>query len=141
MAKKVDYNKLSTNKKEFQVESRKRTVRSWQKQDRAEKREKTFSILGIVAVILLVATVFSVLRGNQEQVTFRGFLEFLQTAPSLDLEWLNWSALNLGDWGIFNFLKEIINFLVSVINVFAFAGTMLVQAVMYILWFSKWLLL
>lgn len=141
MAKKNDYGQFLAHKQLYKQEQRERTVKNWQKQDRAEKREKTFSILGIVAVILLVATVFSVLRGDQEQITFRGFLEFLQTAPSIDLEWLNWSALDLGDWGLFNFLKEIIDFLVSVINVFAFAGTMLVQAVMYVLWFLKWLLL
>ena len=77
MGKKADYDKFATDKKSFQAESRKRTVKSWQKQDRADSRANTFSVLGIIAIILLVATVFSVLRGEQEQITFSGFLKIV----------------------------------------------------------------
>lgn len=135
------YDKARDSKSAFNAQKRIRTVESWQKQDKLESRAKTFSLLGVISLILLVATLFSVLRGDQEQITFKGFLEFLQTAPSINLEWLNWSSVELGDWGIFNFFKEIIDFLISLVNVAAFTGTMLVQAVLYILWGLKWLLL
>lgn len=128
------------NAKTIKEQQRLRTLDSWKKQDKRDKQESAIGVLKLILSFLLIFAVVGALR-NQEIFTFRGFLDLLQNAPQIDLSWLNWETINLGDWGLFNFLRDFFDFCIDIINVLAFAGTCIVQAILYVLYFVKALLL
>lgn len=134
------YDNLRTNDKSFKAQSRLRTIESWQKQDKRDRQESTIGVLKLITIILLFFAIVGALR-NQELFTFKGLLDLFQNAPQIDLSWLNWETINLGDWGLFNFLRDFFNFFIEIVNVLAFAGTCIVQALLYVLYFIKALLL
>lgn len=134
------YDNLRDNNSSYKAQQRLRTIESWRKQDKKETQESAFGVLKLIFLILLIFAVVGALR-NQDIFTFRGFLDLLQNAPQIDLGWLNWETINLGDWGLFNFLRDFFNFFIEIINVLAFAGTCIVQAILYVLYFVKALLL
>lgn len=121
--------------------NRERSIRS-----RAHRAKAGFilgsghSILTIVFALLLVSALLGVLL-NRESFTFAGLLEFFQTAPTVNFNFLDWTAVTLGDWGAFNFLRDFINFFLDIFNVIAFLGACLLQVLSYVLWFFKALFL
>ena len=134
------YDNLRDSNSSYKAQQRLRTIESWQKQDKKESQEAAIGVLKLIFIILLLFVIVGALR-NQELFTFKGLLELLQNAPQISLEWLNWETINLGDWGLFNFLRDFFNFFIEIINILAFAGTCLMQALLYVLYFIKALLL
>lgn len=109
------------------------------KQD-ISSRSSSFGIFGLIFLVLLALGVISVLK-EDNIVSFKGLLDFLANAPQIDLSFLDWSAINLGDWGAFNWLRDFFNIFISAINVVVFVGTMAVQLIMYFLYFLKFIFL
>lgn len=135
-----DYSVYHTNDSAYKAQNRLRTVDKWKKADRSATRESAVGIFKILFLVLVFLAVLGVLK-NEEIVTFQGLLDFLANAPQFDLEWLNWSSVSLGDWGVFNFLRDFFELNISFINVLLFIGTMGVQLITYLLYFLKFIFL
>lgn len=125
------YNNLRTNNSSFKAQSRMRTVENWRKADRKEASNSRQSILTIVLMILLCFAVIGVLS-NKDIMTFRGFLEFLQTCPSIPLDFLQ---INLEG------TIPILSFLGTLVNAITFILTCIINALTMVFWFLRALFL
>lgn len=137
MAKKTyDY----TNQKDFVAEKKKRTIASWRKQDRKESHDNHVTVFNLILIVLLVISLIGVLK-NGEILTFKGFLSFLQSCPSFELDLLAIPTIPVSNWGIFEVLGTIINGFVLMINALTFIFMAIINALTIILWFLKFVFL
>lgn len=98
------------------------------------------SFFTVIVSILLVFAVFRVLM-SQEPLSFAGLLNALQNAPSIDLTFLTDFAevsLNFPTW--LSFLEPIITFILDLVSVLGFVFGGLIQALFFIVYLLKWLL-
>lgn len=99
----------------------------------------SFDVFKLVFLILIISLLFSSLIGTETK-TFGGFLEYLRTAPTISKEIVSWKPVTLGDWGVFNWLR---NFFVQFSGFFsrlALIGGSFLDAISLVLWFFTWLL-
>ncbi len=97
------------------------------------------NILQIIFFLLLVANIFSLMLGTGERKLFSSLLEFFSNAPtvSLNLDLMTFSV-NLPDW--LTFLEVIINPLMKVIGFSVMLIEMAINAIMFIFYFLRWLI-
>ena len=128
MAKK-DYTNMTSQ--EFQAEKKSRTIKSWQKQDRAESSEKRLGVFNLIILVLMIFAVFAVLN-NRELLTFKGLLQFLQTCPQIDLDFLSIPT---------NSTFPLLNFFGNAINAVTFVLKCSLNAIMVFIWLLRELFL
>ena len=97
------------------------------------------NVLSLVFLILMITMVFGFLT-SKEPKTFYGLLQMLEATPAIPLDFLNWTALSLGDWGVFNVFRDLLMFGIDIINVCAFLCTGLAQLLLYILYVFGWII-
>lgn len=100
---------------------------------------KSINILGLIAVILLVAAVAAILSHSGEPKTFRSFLEMLMTVPQAIIPWSNIEpiGLTLPDW--LSFLSPFLEFFQMVLSVGNFFVKGIYQAIYFVFWVIRWL--
>lgn len=98
-------------------------------------------IVKIIGFILLFAMLFSALSGTVNNKSFIGLLNVLETAPSMSNAWLNFQLPALGDWGVFNFLRDFFNGIGDIFYGFCFLLSCIGDCLVLILWFVRWLVL
>lgn len=98
------------------------------------------SVFGFVFLLILTVAVIRVLTGHAP-VTFTGFLERLQNAPSVPLDWLSVLQFNLGsswpDW--IAWLGSFIDFFMDCFRVALFVSVSVLNALVFLLYFLQWL--
>lgn len=112
--------------------------------------EKGFNIFSIVVffllTVLLVRVLVFVTNGSDINdftgvPTFSGLLEFFTTIEPPTIPFLTYTSTQLGDWGAFNFLREVVVALQSIVNVLSFVFNGLFTLVTYVVIFFQWLFL
>lgn len=95
----------------------------------------------IVFGLLTLYNLFGYFTGSNRVFTFSAFLEFLTGAPTIPTDWISLLAIDFGDWGIFQFLADILEKSVAFIQVLIFYGTSIVNALLFILYFVVWIVI
>lgn len=104
-----------------------------------EKLSFGFGVFGLIVGILLSVSLIKSLVGGTP-VTFGGLLEYLSTAPSIDMTLSSFNVIKpLGDWGTFNFLSNFFNYFITIFNVLIFAFKGIGQVIVYVVWFVRFL--
>lgn len=69
--------------------------------------------------------------------TFTGLLNFIQTCPNVTLD-PHFIGTISADWGIFNFLRDFINTLTTILGVGMYACSSVTQVIILVAWFLAW---
>lgn len=90
-------------------------------------------ILIVVVALLLVATLFQSLAGATPSLTFSGLLQYMSNAPELSGDWmLTLNDLRIyDDWGLFNFFRDFLNIIMTVLSSAVFLCTGVAQLIVY----------
>ncbi len=106
---------------------------------KADKFKFSGSIFKIFVMILLVFALYRTLIGAST-ITFRGFLEFLQSVPSVNIAHFS-SVIPLLDTGsvVWGSFFRFLNYFINVFNVLIFIGVSLVQVLVFVTYFIGWL--
>lgn len=96
-------------------------------------------ILGIIIVLMLLATLIRKLNGSDVTPTFTSFLELFSNVPEVAIPFQDFSAVNFGDWGVFNFLRDFISMLAEIVNVLIFLFNGIISVITYVVYFFRWL--
>ncbi|MBE5757329.1 MAG: hypothetical protein E7345_00145 [Clostridiales bacterium] len=101
-----------------------------------------FNVFNLIFLILISVSLIRILRGNSDDiVSFGSLLDLLQDAPVISdgvgtfVERLNITA----DWGIFNFLRNLFNDILGLWSILIWMGSSLVDVIVYIYYFLKWI--
>lgn len=120
----------------------------------SSSRSFGYSIFGVVFLILIVAVLFAKFanRNIPSEGFFTSFLEKMQTAPTISMDWLsffdNWSMPELAVpsgsvaqflLGMYVFAAKLFNILASVFKFICFICTALLNALVFVLWGVSWL--
>lgn len=105
----------------------------------ADKLKFSGSIFKIFVMLLLVFALYRTLIGAST-ITFRGFLEFLQSVPSVNIAHFS-SVIPLLDTGsvVWGSFFRFLNYFINVFNVLIFVGVSLVQVLVFVTYFIGWL--
>ena len=122
-------------KKDYGLTSRQEKI-NVQKNDANNKM--TFNIFVVIFVFLLVIALIRKLS-SAESLTFTGFLEMLSNAPQISFD-LNLSSFQLGgNWGIFDFLRSVINIFGSILGFIIFLIQNLINFCSYLIYFIEFI--
>lgn len=127
-------------KKDYKREER-RNRTSLARENRLNRRELVStgkSFVAILLAVLLLVLLIRVMNGSSIP-TFTSFLELLSSAPTVKVPFLSTVGTALGDWGVFNFLRDFIAFFNNIVNVLVFLFNGLANLVVYVVWFVRWL--
>ena len=97
------------------------------------------SILGIVFFILLLGLLIRTLQGSYNVPTFTGLLKTLSEIQRPEIPFINIASINLGNWGLFNFLRDFFLILLDVVNVAIFLCNGILVLMQYVSIFFRWL--
>lgn len=90
------------------------------------------SIFKLIISIFVCIALFRVLS-NLEMFTFEGLLQSLSELPRINFTFTNVIDLTIsGDWGIFEFLRNVINGSVTIINLLLWLASLLLQGVRWL---------
>jgi len=95
-------------------------------------------VLGIFLIILLVVAMLGSLRGTGQTITFTGFLEYLSQSPSLNFFDIS-SFKIVGDWGLFDFLRNFFNLFTTMIGVSIWIFQLFWNLIAWLLYFFRFL--
>lgn len=88
-----------------------------------------FTILTFLLCLLFVVAFFRSINGS-EPLTFTGLLETLSNSPKIALTSFFDFSIS-GDWGFFDFFRDFINILGSVLSVVVWLFSQLIQCIQY----------
>lgn len=98
-----------------------------------------FRIIGLIFLIMIAIAVFWKLRGSDNILITENFLEWLGNLNRLDIN-LNVENFSIrGDWGIFNGLRNFLNIFTSIFGVIIWLFSNLLQLVLYIVDFIRFI--
>lgn len=100
---------------------------------------KTLGIIGVLFLILFIIALFRVLLGS-EHLSFAGFLESLTTAPNIEISTSVIDFTILGNWGVFDFARVLVNSLISVVNILAYLAGLLYNLLLTLVWCIKFVI-
>ena len=103
---------------------------------------KSFMVgfIGIFFVCILFLILFARLRSNGEySLTFTGFLNYLSKSPKLNFAPLS-SFEIVGDWGLFDFLKNFFNLFAKMIGVISWLGELIINCFEWVWFFVRFIL-
>lgn len=106
---------------------------------RAHKMQSTGNILSIVLGVILMACMIRVMSGTGNLPTFSSLLAVLTEVPTVQIPFLSTVITNLGDWGIFNFLRDFFQTILSVLDVFIFLINGFINIMLYVVYFMRWI--
>lgn len=96
--------------------------------------KKIFQILILVLLALALVRFFF----DKEPVTLSGFLQYISSAPTLDISTItkvNESLTIEADWGILNFIRDYLNAHLFALGSLAYIGILLINTLLYIVYF------
>ena len=98
-----------------------------------------FSLAGLIVFILIIVSVIGIMSGRGDQRTFYSFLEMLSNVPVVEFGF-NTNLLNYNvDWPTWlNWAEVILEVLVRFVGLLAFFVQGLVNSVLYIYYFLRW---
>lgn len=102
---------------------------------------KGLNIAGILLLLMLLVLLIRKFNGSSASTpTFTSLLEWFSGFSSPTIPFLTMS-FDLGDWGIFNFIRDGLSWFVSIVDVLIFFVNGILSVVFYITRFFQWLFL
>lgn len=105
-----------------------------------DKADNFLSIVIVIFTILFIVSYVRSLTGASE-ITFTSFLEFIQTVPEISFANSFIDLTILGDWGIFDFLRNFLNVFTNIFSVLIYLFGGLVQLLTYLVYLLRYLFL
>ena len=102
--------------------------------------ERTPNLIGLVILALLVASLFSIFTGTERDFSFLAFLEMLQNAPMIPLDWLFIPNLSFTLPNFLFWVEPILNFLFDMVNLGSFVFTGILNCLRLILYLLRWVI-
>ena len=96
-------------------------------------------IAGIVLFMLFTYTIRSSSL-NPTLPTFSNLLYTFSSAPQISMEFQT-IAVEIGDWGIFNWFADFVRFFLNILNFLVWLGKSLLNCLTYMFYFVRWLFL
>ena len=97
-------------------------------------------VLGIVIVMLILALVIQKqVHPDNNAPTFTSFMYMLQDMPTVSIPFISIPNSELGDWGLFNFLRDFFYLLIQVVNVGIFLINGVISICTFVVYFVGWL--
>lgn len=129
--------------KQINIDNQYNKVRYKQKSRfiRRENASFIFRILAIVLGVLLFATIIRYSQSPSDPVipTFTGLFQKLTETEPMNVPFIDLGSIDLGDWGSFNFLRDFLMTLMSIVNVLIFFINGIINCITYIVWVLDWL--
>lgn len=127
---------LAIDKKEKYNENRKIS-----REYRSNKFSNFKSILSIIFAVIMIAVLvrFAVNDGKITFPTFRSFLEILTEVPAVEIPFLSDVAFLEEPWTLFDFIRVALQGLFNLIDVITFFINGLIQIILYVVYFFKWI--
>ena len=99
------------------------------------------AILNLLLLLFALLLIFSMVRmlNNGSPLTLTSFLDYIHSAPQVVANGGFVDLSIVGDWGIFNFLRDFLNIFTGLLSCLLYLGGMLVQTITYLVWFVKYL--
>lgn len=96
-------------------------------------RSFTSAFINIFGIIILVILASSLLLSEvQEPLSFTSFMNFL-SSQSFDFSFNNFIDYSIvGDWGLFNFLRDFFNLFIQGMNVIIYVVRLLIQLIVFV---------
>lgn len=102
---------------------------------------KGIGIFGLIFCFIFVIAFANYLKTGQfSNISFKSFIEFLSSAPNIDISWSLVDLTIYAEWGIFNFLRDFFNWFTNMFEVLISLFGMIVQALAFIFHLVKGLL-
>ena len=93
--------------------------------------------IAIFSSILLVLVMLSVIK-NGDTMTFTSFLDFLSSNSST-FDFVNYVDYSIvGDWGLFNFLRDFFNLFIQVLNLAIYLTKIFIALIKFFLVLLAW---
>lgn len=110
---------------------------------RYESMSKADNFLSVVIVIFTILFIVSYVRSlvGAGEITFTSFLEFIQSVPEVSFASNFIDMTILGDWGVFEFLRQFLNIFTNLISVIVYLFGGLVQLLLYVVYIVRYLFL
>lgn len=102
--------------------------------------EKSPNLIGLVLLSLLVASLFSIFIGTERDFSFFAFLEMLQNAPVIPIDWLFIPDLSFTLPNFLFWVEPIVNFLFDLVNLGSFVFTGILNCLRLILYLLRWVI-
>lgn len=118
-----------------------RRLDAMDKKERKDKVRTGVSLVGIVFSFLVLSLLFLRFRGVDDMPTFGGLLNWFSGFSAPEIPFINATSVVLGDWGIFNWLRDFISFFVGLLNVILFLVNGLLSLMFYVIHFMRWFFL
>lgn len=98
----------------------------------------SFPFASFFVFVLMILICFAFIRSfmGMEPLYFSSFLDILAKSPSVSFG-LQIPTTFLGDWGIFNFLRDLLQVSIQIINFGIFIVNGLVNALIYLFYFIE----
>ena len=134
--------KLLVEKEDRKLQAEKRRERYYIRAEKGQLRNlrrQTLSegvnIFGIILLLLIAICLLSSLSGSGNVINTMSLLEFLQSLPSVDVNWAFTliPPVDFADWAIG--FELIINALIGMISIIAFVATALVNCIGFLFGF------
>ena len=102
----------------------------------------SYNLLSIVIVVLLICAVASSMSSGEPKTLYALLLK-LENTVSIPLDWLtSWNASSIvlgNDWGIFDFMRELITTGISIVQLLAFVCLSLLNCLPFIFSIVCWI--
>ena len=119
----------------------KRRERKWRSAELGSPpKSSNVGVFTVIVLILAIIVVSQSLTGSTAPFTFQSLLDIASNAPSISANWSIVQDIILGDWGWFNFLRDFINFSISITQVLVCICDLLFYSLSYIFYFVRSLL-
>lgn len=131
----IQREKLEVQKQNYSDKQFKKRIRN----DSFRNVGIVFRIIGLIFLIMIAIAVFWKLRGSNNILITENFLEWLSNLNRLDIN-LNVENFSIrGDWGVFNGLRNFLNIFTSIFGVIIWLFSNLLQLVLYVVDFIRFI--
>lgn len=136
----VDSSTISMSRREYNKILRQKAIENGLLSDATPK--ESMKMLKGVFFIILVVTLFYAITGQDRVLTFTGFLQVIENAPHVPIDWIKYvpELLSSRDWGIMKVLSPLLDPLLSILSVLLYITMGFVQIFTYIGYFVYTLL-
>lgn len=95
-------------------------------------------VLGIILSLLIIVSVARILNGNGVIPSFYSLLLKATEISSAPIPFLSITSTMLGDWGVFNFLREFLSVLLGSVDIIIFLLNGLITLANYVIIVVSW---
>lgn len=120
-------------------------TKTWTDKKGRERSKSTTGSLNVFGIVLAVLLVVCVARlagglGDSGLPTFQSFLKMLGNSPTVPTDWVKYVAFDINLPGWLNWLEIFVETIGDIFSLLAFTITGGINALLYFLYFLRWIL-